>query len=159
MNPGYRKEILDWIEQKLEKSEEFFLPLKLLYRELEAGVKFTLPPLEDIRKWICSDGRFDLMEASPELGGYPNSREDEMESLGFFKGPRVGLKKKRPSQKEIAGKLEEHLNKLSNALQKAYAERETAGAVIPELEDQLRGLITKVQKFKESLPVEGERTE
>ena len=159
MEPGYRDRILDWIEKKLEKSTEFFLPLKQLHRELEAGVKFTLPPLEEIEDWIRSDSRFDLMETPVELGGYPGSRENEMEDLGFFKGSRVGLKRKRPTQKEIAAKLEEHLNKLTGALQKAYAEREAAGEAIPDLEDQLVSLMKKVQKLKESLPVEGERTE
>ncbi len=156
MNTQYRDQILDWIEKRLEGSSEFFLPLKLLWRQLKAGVKFSPPPLEEIRGWLQADDRFDLMDAPSDLGGSPGKGEEEMESLGFFKGPRVGLKAKRPSQKEIADKLEEHLNNLTRALQKAYAERETAGESIPGLEDQLLELMKKVQKFKNTLPLEEE---
>ena len=156
MNEDLKKQTLDWMEKRLEVSSEFFLPLKRLLRELEEGVTFPLPAEEEIAGWLAADRRFDLMETPEDLGGYSPGNERRMEELGFFKGPRVGLTSKRPSQREIAEKLEEHIKKLTEALQKAYASRDMAEGSIPDLEDRLLDVMRKVQTFKNSLPLEEE---
>ncbi len=92
-----KDKILSWIEQTLVKSNDFFLPLKKLRKNLVTGLTVPVPSLEEMAGWLEEDERFDLLPEPEDLGFLPSGPAEEMERLGFFDGPRVGLRSRRPT--------------------------------------------------------------
>lgn len=148
----YKEKILNWMEQRIKTSDEFFFPLKKLRKELSDGLTIRVPPAERIEQWLAEDGRFDLLEMPEGFGGYSAAEKVKMEQLGFFDGVRVGLKAKHPTPRQVAEKLSEHAGKLIRSLQKAYETRVREGEGAAEFEDQLIGLLRRAQKLQKEIP-------
>jgi hypothetical protein len=144
-----KDKILDRIEQQLRTCDDFFLPLKKLGRDLQNSL--PPPPLEELRRWVEEDRRFEVFPAPEGLGGDDPEREQEMETRGFFSGPRVGLVDRRPTPEQIAEKLQEHTSRLLGSLQKAYVARPDGGPEAGLIEDKLLNLLQKAQKLQEQL--------
>ncbi len=152
MPEDYREKILDWFEQRLGTGNEFFFPLKKLREELVSGLSITIPPAEEIEGWLKGDDRFYLLPEPEGFSEHSPDEKDQMEKLGFFDGPRVGLKDKRPTPQQVAEKLREHTAKLINALQKAYESRDRDAEGSGKFEDRLLGLLRHAQKLQQDLP-------
>ncbi len=151
--------ILDWVEQRILSFEEFFIPLMRLCREIPPELADPPPAPEVLRSWIETDPRFEILRPSAEPGDGGDAEsaeeEEEMERLGYFKGPRVGLKNKRPSREEVLKIIQKHAGKLVEALQKAYAARPRGGGSSAEIEDQLLDLMQRAQTLQKHLPGSG----
>ena len=147
-----KNKILDWMEERIGGSDNFFIPLKKLRNELEKGLSFPIPPVGKLLQWLEQDSRFDIFPMPENLGGVPAGDEAEMEKMGFYRGPRIGLKSKKPTAEQIAEKLGRHADKLINSLTKAYASRPREGTDTGMIEDRLLELLQKAQDFKNKLP-------
>jgi len=116
-----KDKILFWIERTVGENAGFFLPLKKLRKDLVDGLTVPIPPLEELIRWLEEDGRFDLLPEPEGLALLPSGPAEEMERLGFFDGPRVGLKAKRPTRADMIERGEEHASRLLGAIQKGYS--------------------------------------
>lgn len=147
-----RNKVLDWMEERISNSDDFFLPLKKLRGELGNGLSIPVPPLEKLQDWLEEDPRFEVFPVPEKLGGGLTGEEAGMEPMGFFPGPRIGLKSRKPSPEQIAEQLKRHADNLLDSLQKAYASRPRRGPDSGLIEDRLLELLQKAQKFKDKLP-------
>jgi hypothetical protein len=148
--------ILDWAERRLLAYAEFFLPLKRLYLEIPPELSDPPPPPEVLRGWLEADARFEILRAADGLGGARDKEsaeeEEEMEKLGYFQGPRVGLKSKRPSREQVLQIIQKHAGKLVESLQKAYEARPRGAQDSGEIEDQLLELMKRAKTLQGQIP-------
>lgn len=152
----FKSAILDWVEGRILSREEFFLPIKRLYLELPPELADRAPPPEALKGWLEADGRFEILRASDNLGVAADKESAEeteaMEKLGYFKGPRVGLKSKRPSREQVLQIIQKHAGKLVESLQKAYEARPRGAQNSGEIEDQLLELMKRAKTLQGQLP-------
>ena len=137
------------MEKRLETGEDFFLPLKKLQQELQAGLKVPVPPVEEIAGWLQKDERFNFI-AVPQEPITP-AEEKKLEGLGYYRGPRVGLKKRQPSPAQITELLRRQTEKLITSLQKAYQARPREGGERGEIEDRLLELLQQADRIKQDI--------
>jgi len=151
-----KSSILDWIERLILSSEEFFIPLKRLSLEIPPELADPPPPPATLRDWLASDARFEILTAADGAGGDRDAEsaeeEAEMEKLGYFNGPRVGLKSKRPSHEQVLEIIQKHAGRLIESLQKAYEARPRGAEGAEEIEDQLLELMQRAKTLKKQLP-------
>jgi hypothetical protein len=152
----FKSAILDWVERRLLSREEFFLPIKRLYRELPPELADPPPPPEALQGWLEADARFEILRAADSLGVATDEESAEeteaMEKLGYFQGPRVGLQSKRPSRDQVLQIIQKHAGKLIDSLQKAYEARPRDGSDSQEIEDQLLELMKRAKTLQEQIP-------
>ena len=140
-----KDKILTWIEERVSSSPDFVIPVKRLREELVEGLTVPIPPLEEIEGWLEENECFDLL---PELDGAVDIPADQIAALersGIYSGLRVGLKSKRPSQKEILNRLKEHTNRLLAAVQKGYTAEDIDDEAYEQLEENLVDFLQKLQ--------------
>ncbi len=147
---GFKEKILSWMEKRLETGEDFFLPLKKLRQELQAGLKVPVPPPEEIGAWLREDERFNFISIPQEPLAPPE--EKKLEELGYYRGPKVGLKRRQPSPAQLTKMLRRQTEILISSLQKAYQSRPQEGTERGEIEDRLLELLQQADKIKKEIP-------
>ena len=148
--------LTDWAASVLETDEEILVPVKKLWIEYSSHAPGAL--LEEFTRALEADERFDFMEGTDLTEGLGDWTEEEiaehiaeMESLGFFGGPRVKLKSREITRDHVAKMIKKHTDNMLSALWGAYDVR-------PEdLEDaELLDLIARAKelqlKLQEILP-------
>jgi len=143
------KEILDQIIAPLEKAPDFYLPIKLLWKGLKRLNKSETPSLDVLTALISCDERF-VIEYSGKAP-WEDSPDDieQMESMGYYTGPKVRLKSRIPSQKDVEAIALKQAQKIIDNLVKAYESRPKD---LPEAsEAELLEAMKRAKKLKENL--------
>ena len=96
--------------------------------------------IEDVKRVA----RLAYLEFSPE-------EEKKLAELGFYRGPRVGLKDRQPSPSQAMELLSKQSERLISSLQKAYQTRPREGTGRDEIEDKLLYLLREAQQLKNQI--------
>lgn len=151
--------LTDWAASILETDEEILVPIKKLWTQYVARASDV--SLDDFTRALEADERFEFMEGTDPTEGLEDWTEEEraehiaeMESLGFFGGPRVKLKSREITRDHVARMIAKHTDNMLNALWGAYDVRPED--LDPDKDAELLDLIARAKelqlKLREILP-------
>ena len=142
-------QITDIAVQVLQKETDFIVPIKKIWLTLSLMGMLDEVEFESFSIMIREDERFEVFD------NYENDLlEDQINSLeemGFFMGPRVMLKSRRPSQKELGDLLLKKTILVYENLKSAWNSRDRNNL---EEEDQLLYALASTQKLLRALKKE-----
>lgn len=141
--------INDLAEQLLQDEHDFIVPIKKVWLKLSLMGELDDVQFEEFLLILQSDKRFDVFD-SHENALFDNQVES-LEQIGFFVGPRVMLKSRKPNRKELGDILLKKTNLIFNNLKKAWDLR---GQQDEEEEDQLLHALASTQKLLRTLKKE-----
>ena len=139
----------------LETDDEFFVPLKKLWLILQ-NEGLVDDDLKGFQNTLQADERFEFTsgvnhrERLDGVGGqeYADEMEQEMETLGFYGGPRVKLVSRDLSPEDVFSAMARNLIRMNKALQSAWEMRPGDDT---ELEDQLLDILAAGQKLEREI--------
>ena len=119
-------DLIQWVRTYLKQDEDIIVPVKKMWNEWHAAR--GTPSLAEFTRIVLSDDRIEEMpavdraehmeELSPkELEEY----ERDMETHGFYSGPRVKLNSRWITREHIAKMLKKHNDRMESALHQARA--------------------------------------
>ncbi|MFQ6101324.1 MAG: hypothetical protein ACE5OS_08840 [Anaerolineae bacterium] len=138
----------------LETDPDFYVPVKKLWLMLQGKGLALDVELEDFHRMLTDDERFEFtpgvdhtegFEDDPELA---EEMEREMESLGFYSGPRVKLVSREMTAEDVFAAMSRSLARMNEALQGAW---ETRPEDDQEIEDQLIDILAAGQKLEREI--------
>jgi hypothetical protein len=145
--------ILNRIVLLLEKTEFFITPVKRVCDMLNQVYPELHFDMKTVTQMLQKDDRFRLFEGA-KIKLTPHMKalitDDEMEKMGFSQGPRVMLKNRVPSRKEVVSFLLNKADQTFETLKKAWEIRPKDDE---EAEDQLLQALAKSQKLQRELRV------
>ncbi len=149
------KELLDTIEHMLENDDEVIAPVKRIWKVLQVDDKYhtlEIPVFSEFSELLHSDGRFEFMHPVNYDDMYNESgeridREIEMESLGFYSGERIKLKKIQVTGEMLAKMIERSSNRMMEALKKAWETKSEDS----KAEKRLLEIMQKAQKLEKDI--------
>jgi hypothetical protein len=134
----------------LETDPDFFVPVKKLWLMLRGeGLALDIE-LERFHHMLLEDDRFEFTSGVNHREGFENDPEfadeieQEMETLGFFSGPRVKLVAREITPEDIIAGLSQSLTRMNEALQNAWEARPKNDQ---ETEDQLLEILAAGQRL------------
>jgi len=143
------QQITDWAAQELATADEFYVPVKKLWVELQRLAEMPRLPLEEFTRLLEADERFEFEEGIDFGEGFPAEMQEEerasMEELGFYSGPRAKLKDREITREDLERILQGHTDNLLTALRGAW---ETRPQGDQEAEDQLLDLLALAQRLQ-----------
>jgi hypothetical protein len=138
----------------LETDPDFYVPVKKLWLTLLGKGMVLDVELEEFHRMLLTDTRFEFtpgVDHKEEFEGDPalaEEMEQELESLGFYSGPRVKLVSREMSQEDVFAALARSLTRMNEALQGAW---ETHPEGNQEIEDQLLDILAIGQKLEREI--------
>jgi hypothetical protein len=138
----------------LETAPDFFVPVKKLWLMLQGEELALNLPLADFHKMLLNDKRFEFVpsvehtrefEDDPE---FAREMEREMESMGFYSGPRVKLVSREMTPEDVFDAMTRSLTRMNEALQGAWETRPEDDQM---LEDQLLDILAAGQKLEREI--------
>lgn len=156
-------ELTDWVASVLEVDEDILVPVKKLWAEYSSRTPNV--SLDDFSHALEQDPRFEFLAGTDPTRGLEDWTEEEiadhvaeMESLGFFGGPRVKMKEREITREHIAKMLKKHTDQMLSALWSAYDVRPED---LPEdAQQELLDLIAQAKELQldvqDALPAEEE---
>ena len=140
--------LIDRVENILEQDKDLLVPIRKIWQQLNnppSELSITLTELIDILK---SNDKFVVYDSGKGNVVIEKELDDELESLGFYRGPKVRLKKRVPNRTEIKNALSGNLSAMLSALQKAYKVRPQDDEIA---EDRLLEIMSRTKKLKDDL--------
>ncbi|MEI8350259.1 MAG: hypothetical protein WCI77_08910 [Candidatus Omnitrophota bacterium] len=138
------KEVLTKIITILKQAEDFYVPIKKLWKESSVNGKFS--SYDDFLYFFKKDHRFEVIETS---ASYDEDNGPDMEEAGFYTGPRVKLKSRKITKEDMQRIALRHAQNVIDNLIKAY---EVKPQDLPhEKEDELIELMKKAKHLKENI--------
>ncbi|MCS7178171.1 MAG: hypothetical protein RML46_01020 [Anaerolineae bacterium] len=135
----------------LETDPDFYVPIKKLWLMLQGeGLALDLE-LEEFRAQLEADDRFEIEELDDSLPGDPEivaEIERELETLGFFSGPRVKLRSREMTPEDLFAGLLRSLQRMNEALRGAWETRPEGDW---ETEEQLLDALTIGQEMEDEV--------
>jgi hypothetical protein len=139
-------EITDLAVQLLQKETDFIVPAKKIWLKLSLMGKLDEVEFESFSFMLRIDDRFEVFDNDEdELG---EEQIDSLEEIGFFMGPRVMLKSRKPSRRELGNLLIKKTNLIYDNLKHAWDIRDEKNT---EEEDQLLYALASTQKLLKAL--------
>ncbi len=139
-------QITDLAEQLLQNETDFIVPIKRIWLKLSLMGKVDDIGFESFSLMLIEDERFEVFE------DYENTMFDDqinsLEEFGFFMGPRVMLKSRKPGRKELGAILLKKASLIFESLQSAWELRDKDNE---EEEDQLLYALATTQKLIKTL--------
>lgn len=133
----------------LEEAESFIVPVKWVWKELEKETPSMEFTVEQLVEKLKKDGRFRLFaEHKIDSSSQWSISEEEQEKLGYFRGPRVMLKDRVPTRKEVVEFLVKKVDQTFDTLKQAWDIRPEEDETT---EDQLLSALAKAQKLQREL--------
>jgi len=135
----------------LETDPEFFVPLKKLWLMLQGEGLALNVELDDFHHTLLEDARFEFAPGVDHREGLEDNtelaeeREQEMETLNFYSGPRVKLVSRKMTAEDIFSAMAHSLEKMNDALQGAWKTRPENDQ---EIEDRLLNILATGQKLE-----------
>lgn len=138
----------------LETDPDFYVPVKKLWLMLQGKGLALDAEMEDFHRILTDDERFEFtpgvdhtegLEDDPELA---EEMEREMESLGFYSGPRVKLASREMAAEDVFAAMSRSLTRMNEALQGAW---ETRPEDDQETDDQLLDILAAGQKLEREI--------
>ena len=80
----------------LEKVEDFYVPVKKIWKELSSQ-GYNLPNYDDFLRFLKKDKRLEIKEFKEQ----EFEDEEEMKELGFYPGPKVKLKSRKLTKEDV----------------------------------------------------------
>ncbi|OGF31083.1 hypothetical protein A2533_03515 [Candidatus Falkowbacteria bacterium RIFOXYD2_FULL_35_9] len=114
------EQILQLTETILKEEEEFLVPIIKLYELMQSEKEFLDFEVDHLQRLIESDDKFQIIDSQSTQEPWPDEDDEEMQKLGYYKGPRVMLKEKAPSKEEMMQTVTEKMQNTLNALKSAY---------------------------------------
>jgi len=146
--------IITQVIEILETAPDFYVPVRKLWLMCQGkGMGLDLE-LDDFHHVLMDDERFEFtpgvdhtegLEDDPELAA---EMEQEMETLGFYSGPRVKLVSREMTAEDIFAAMSRSLTRMNEALQGAW---ETRPEGDQETEDQLLAVLAAGQKLEQEI--------
>ncbi len=140
------KEALNRVLSMLEGAEDFYVPVKKIWKELSFQ-GYDLPQYNEFLDYLKKDKRFEIRRFKEVESEDEN--EEEMEKAGFYSGPRAKLRKRKITKEDMKRITLEHTQRVVGNLIKAY---EVKPEDFPEdSEDQLIELMKRAKQLKEKI--------
>jgi hypothetical protein len=146
---------LNEAERILASDKDVIVAVKKIWEAVEKqGRKqgFEMPSLPDFTALLEGDFRFEFMPSLDEngepLGESPreeSEQQEELESLGFYSGDRVKLKRVELTPEIIGGLIRRKVDVTMDALTRAWHRRPDGDQ---DTEDQLLDILAKTQKLQ-----------
>ncbi|MDZ7318149.1 MAG: hypothetical protein ONB11_03280 [candidate division KSB1 bacterium] len=136
-------------EQILMEEADFIVPVKKVWLKLSLMGKLDDLHFENFMIMLQEDDRFEVFE---NLDNQEMAEEvEQLEEIGFYEGPRVMLKSRRPTRKELGEMLIKKTTTIFDSLRKAWELRDQEN----EYEtDQLLRALASTQKLLRALKKE-----
>jgi hypothetical protein len=139
-------QIIDLAEQLLQEETEFIVPVKKIWLRLSLMGKLDDVAFESFSLMLRGDERFEIFDDNEnELH---EAQIDSLEEIGFFMGPRVMLKSRKPSRKEMGILLIKKTSLIYENLKNAWEQRDKNNE---EEEDQLLYALASTQKLLKAI--------
>ena len=138
---------LNSVHQILSQENEIFVPMKKIWHSLSPH--YSSFDWATFDRSVRDDDRFivhDLPYDEDLLWD-----DEEMSKLGYFRGPRVGLVAKKPTDMQFALLMEKKLNELMDTLTAVYSKH---GEKKEFLEDEYIELMQEAKRILEIVKVE-----
>ena len=144
--PNMESQVIDLAEDLLQKETEFVVPVKKIWLKLSLMGKLDDVAFETFSLMLRGDERFEIFDESEnEL---LDEQMDSLEEIGFFMGPRVMLKSRKPSRKELGLLLKKKTTLIYENLKNAWEQRTKNSN---EEEDQLLYALASTQKLLKAI--------
>jgi hypothetical protein len=144
-------DVLEKVVVILEEAESFIVPVKWVWGMLEQESSYLDFTVEGLAERLKKDRRFRLF-AEQKVSGADEIKwvlsEAEQEKLGFYRGPRVMLKDRIPTRKEMVTFLLKKVDQTYDTLKQAWDIRPKEDEAA---EDQLLEALAKAQKLQREL--------
>jgi hypothetical protein len=138
------KEAQEAIISILEKAEDFYVPVKKIWKELRSQ-GYELGEFDDFLRALKKDKKFEISEFKDQ----DLKDGKEMEELGFYSGPRVKLKSRKITKEDMERIILKHMQNMIDNLVKAY--QVSPEDLSPEEEDKLIEIMRKAKDLKEKI--------
>jgi len=148
------EKLMDVVEKILDDEEDVIVPVKKIWKMFQFSKEFqnvTIPALIEFSQLLKDDERFEFMPPvnySDMFEGLSEEeqreREDEMETLGFFSGERVKLRRVQLTGDLLASVIEKSVNRMMNALKNAWETKPDD----KETEKRLLEIMKKTQQLR-----------
>ena len=142
---------LDRIAVVLREAESFIVPVKWVWKMMEKEDSAMDVTVEQLTDQLRKDKRFrifDEQKVGVDDNGSPLISEKAMETLDFYRGPRVMLRDRIPTRKEVVSFLLKKADQTFETLKKAWEIRPQGDET---MEDQLLEALAKAQKLQREL--------
>ncbi|MBN1782006.1 hypothetical protein JW948_12815 [bacterium] len=144
--------LLGNIVSYLELASGFMVPVATLWKQFEGDLSIGGVGYDAFIEMLHQDSRFCVFDTDEtvmaELADWVSPKE--MEEMGYFKGPRVMLKKRVPDQDDVADMLIEKANQTFESLKQAWALRPEDDQAT---EDRLLKALAKAQRLQRELKI------
>lgn len=143
-------EAMDWAADFLATDDEFLIAVKKLWLIAQGNRLATDLSLEEFRRLLEEDGRFDFDEGIDFGEGFDDPAEEReiMESLGYFSGSRVRLAAREITLDMIAMAIKRSTDRMMTALEGAWRTRD---ADDEQAETNLLDILAKGQCLQQGL--------
>ena len=148
---------MDSVEEILENIVDVIVPVKKIWKMLQFSDKYKEIPVATLSEFIETlrgDARFEFFPSVDYDGIYEGlgdeekaERENEMESLGFFRGERIKLRRIELTGELFGEMIEKSVNRMMNALEKAWDTRPDGKGT----ERKLLEIMKKTQQLKKDI--------
>ncbi len=152
------KHLLQLAADLLLDDKDFVVPVKKIWLQLSLMGEAESLSFEEFTLMLQQDERFEVFDdlddtQNDQLFG---NKKSEWEELGYYFGPRVMLRERKPDRNEIGQILIEKTEQIFNNLKKAWDLRPTDDE---EEEDQLLQALASTQRLLRTLQSEFPNTQ
>ncbi len=142
-------DILKKVIVLLEEADSFIVPIKWVWKKLEAETLSFGITAEQLEVKLKQDRRFKLFdEYKIDSVRKWSLSEEEQERLGYYRGPRVMLRDRVPTREEVIEFLVKKVDQTFDTLKQAWDIRPKDDEAT---EDQLLEALAKAQKLQRDL--------
>jgi len=151
------KRLVDAVEEFLGNSDEVIVSVKKVWEILqidESTKDIEIPPLTEFTKMLKNDARFEFLPPMDFADIYQDLGEErkknrglDFESIGFYSGERIKLRKIELTGGLLAGMIEKSVNRMMDALKNAWENKPDD----KDAEKRLLKILKKAEQVKQEL--------
>jgi len=139
-------QLTDMAEQLLQKETDFIVPIKKIWLKLSLLGKVDRIEFESFSFMLMADDRFEVFD--DKENELLEDQVDSLEEVGYFMGPRVMLKSRKPGRKELGNLLIKKTTLIYENLKNAW---ETRNKDNVDEQDQLLYALASTQKLLKAI--------